>query len=634
MSTTSQPDKPASDNPEGDDAVIGRAIKWSLVVLGLILCVGAAVIYHNTRPAPAPILKETSLSLPAVRERSTVQLPQVPWTDITQSAGLLFVHQNGAEGEKLLPETMGGGCAFFDYDGDGDQDILLVNSNAWPWDEPPVQSPATMGLFRNDGTGQFSDVTSGSGLDISLYGMGVGTGDFDNDGHVDVFVSALGPNRLLRNVDGSGHFEDVTAAAAVAGDDNQWSTSCGWLDYDSDGDLDLFVVNYVQWTKDFDLAQNFRLAGNERAYGRPQAFEGTHPCLYRNDGDGRFTDVSALAGVRVDDPSTNVPLAKSLGVAFADFDNDGHIDIVVSNDTVRNFLFRNQGHGTFTEIGRQAGVAFDVDGNARGAMGIDAARFRNNNAMGIAIGNFSNEMTALYVAYDDALQFTDEAVPTGLGPQTRLELSFGVFFFDCDLDGRLDLFAANGHLEEDINTIQPSQNYEQSPQLFWNCGSREATEFTPFPVGNSGDGFAHPLVGRGASFADIDNDGDPDLLIATTGQAPRLLRNDQQLGHHWLRVTLKGSTVNRDAIGAWVDVQTADQTLSRQVMPTRSYLSQVELPITFGLGQTTEIERITVRWPDGSTQSFADVAADQTLKIEQGQEQATSLRSKSDTPSL
>lgn len=626
MSTTSQPHKPSSDSPEDDD-VIGRALKWSLGVIVILLSIGAAVVYQRTRPAPLPIIKETKLSLPEVRERSTVQLPQITWTDVTQSAGLLFVHQNGADGDKLLPETMGGGCAFFDYDNDGDQDILLVNSKSWPWDTRPVQTPATMGLFRNDGTGRFSDVTSGSGLDISLYGMGVGTGDFDNDGHVDVFFSALGPNRLFRNVDGSGRFEDVTEAASVAGEDNQWSTSCGWLDYDSDGDLDLFVGNYVQWTKEFDLAQNFRLTGSDRAYGRPQAFEGTYPYLYRNDGDGSFTDVSALAGIRVDDPSTDVPLAKSLGVAFADFNNDGRIDIVVSNDTVRNFLFENQGNGTFAEIGRLAGIAFDMDGNARGAMGIDAARFRNNGAMGIAIGNFSNEMTALYVAYGDALQFTDEAVPTGLGPQTRLELSFGVFFFDCDLDGRLDLFAANGHLEEDINTIQPSQSYEQSPQLFWNCGSREATEFAPFPISNSGEDFAHPLVGRGASFADIDNDGDLDLLIAATGQPPRLLRNDQQLGHHWLRVALKGATVNRDAIGAWIDVTISDQTLSRQVMPTRSYLSQVELPITFGLGKATQIEQITIRWPDGSTQTITDVAADQTLKIEQGQEPTTRLRS-------
>ncbi len=616
MSTSKQSPELIPDTSEGDDAIIGRALRWSLLVILVVLGVGTAIVYRLTRPVPPPVLKNTPLSPPSRRQPSKIQLPQLPWTDVTQSAGILFKHENGASGDKLLPETMGGGCAFFDYDGDGDQDILLVNSKRWPWDPEPEQ-PATMGLFRNDGTGRFTDITDGSGLDVSLYGMGVATGDFDNDSHVDVFLSALGPNRLFRNMEGSGQFEDVTEAASISGDKNQWSTSCGWLDYDGDGDLDLFVANYLQWTKDFDLAQNFRLTGEDRAYGRPQAFEGTYPYLYRNDSNGSFTDVSATAGVRVNDPSTGVPLAKALGVTFADFDIDGWIDIVVANDTVRNFLFQNQGNGTFVEIGRPAGVAFDMDGNARGAMGIDSAPFRNNDAMGIAIGNFSNEMTALYVTYSDTLQFTDEAVSNGLGPQTRLELSFGVFFFDCDLDGRLDLFAANGHLEEDINTIQPSQHYEQSPQLFWNCGAVQSTEFVPFPASNSGEDFTRPLVGRGASFADIDNDGDLDLLIATTGQPARLLRNDQQSGHHWLRVKLNGSTVNRDAIGAWIEVQASDQVFNRQVMPTRSYVSQVELPVTFGLGSSTRVDQITVRWPDGTTQSIADVAADQTLQIKQ-----------------
>ena len=618
LNTSKESPELIPEAPEGDDAVIGRAFRWSLVVILILVGVGGAVAYRLRRPDPEPPKKETELSNPERRDRSKIQLPQVPWADVTLSAGVSFVHENGATGDKLLPETMGGGCAFFDFDRDGDQDILLVNSQRWPWDTPSEQ-PATMGLFQNDGSGQFTDITDGSGFDISLYGMGVATGDFDNDGYVDVFLSALGPNHLYRNLEGTGRFEDVTEVAAVAGDGDQWSTSCGWLDYDSDGDLDLFVANYLQWTKDFDLAQKFRLTGEDRAYGRPQAFEGTYPYLYRNDGGGSFTDVSAAAGICVDGRSREVPLAKSLGVTFADFDIDGRIDILVANDTVRNFLFRNQGNGSFTEIGEGAGIAYDTDGNARGAMGVDSAPFRNDDALGIAIGNFANEMTALYVAYGDNCLFTDEAVSNGLGPQTRLELSFGVFFFDCDLDGRLDVFAANGHLEEDINIIQPSQHYEQPPQLFWNCGAQYTTEFVPFPADNSGDGFSGPLVGRGASFADIDNDGDLDVLIAATGQTPRLLRNGQDSGHHWLRVKLYGSTVNRDAIGAWIDVQVADQVRSRQVMPTRSYLSQVELPVTFGLGTETQVEKITVRWPDGSTQSKANVDADQTVEITQGE---------------
>jgi len=602
---------------DGDDAVIGRALKWSSAVIGCLVAVGLVAAYQFTRPKAGPAVKETKLSLPQVRVRATDPVPALSWRDVTQAAGITFVHENGAAGEKLLPETMGGGCAFFDYDSDGDQDVVLVNSNRWPWDERTQSRSATMALFRNDGGEQFVDVTSGSGLDVSFYGMGVAAGDYDNDGHVDLFLSALGPNRLFRNLDGSGRFEDVTSAANVAGDDRLWSTSCGWLDYDNDGDLDLFVCNYVQWSREFDLAQNFRLTGDKRAYGRPQAFEGTYPLLYRNEGNGAFTDVSAAARIQINEESTGVPLAKSLGVTFADLDSDGRLDILVANDTVRNLLFHNQGDGTFSEIGRQAGVAFDIDGNARGAMGIDVARFRNNDAMGIAIGNFANEMTALYVAYDNGLQFTDEAVATGLGPQSRLELKFGMLFVDCDLDGRLDLFSANGHLEDDINLVQPSQHYEQSPHLFWNCGARQQTEFVPVPRENCGEDFLRPLVGRGASSADIDSDGDLDLLVAATGQPPRLLRNDQALGHHWLRVKLIGNTVNRDAIGAWVDVQLAGKTLSRQVMPTRSYLSQVELPLTFGLGDAAKVDRLTVRWPDGASQVLEDVAADQRLEIQQ-----------------
>jgi hypothetical protein len=327
--------------------------------------------------------------------------------------------------------------------------------------------------------------------------------------------------------------------------------------------------------------------------------------------------VAKEAGLQMRNPATDVPMAKSLGVVFADFDRDGWIDLMVANDTVQNFLFHNQGDGSFAEIGAAAGVAFDTSGNARGAMGIDAACFRNNEAMGIAIGNFANEMTALYVSKGSDMQFMDEAISSGLGPNTRLELTFGVFYFDYDLDGRLDLFAANGHLEEDINRVQPSQHYEQSPQLFWNCGDQQDTEFMPVPESLCGADLLKPMVGRGACFADIDNDGDLDVLIMGVGQPPRLLRNDQQLDHHWIRFQLVGTSCNRNAIGSWVEVRSGKRSCRRQVMPTRSYLSQSERPLTIGLGDVDQIDHVTIYWADGMQQELATPQLDHVYEVQQ-----------------
>ena len=609
------------DTEERDDAVIGVALRWSLILFAAIASVIGAVFYVVTRPEPPPELRKTVLAEVQQRNVPKVTAPSVRFTDVTEAAGIHFKHENGARGRKLLPETMGGGCAFLDFDGDGHQDLLFVNSQRWAWDESAADAgpQPTMALYRNDGTGKFSDVTPGSGLDIAIYGMGVAVGDYDNDGRVDVYLSAVGGNRLFHN-EGEGKFRDVTADAGVGGLDNDWSTSCGWLDYDNDGDLDLFVCNYVKWSREYDESQGFQLTGGGRAYGRPQNFEGAFPYLFRNDGGGKFTEVAEAAGLHMRNAATGVPMAKSLGATFADLDSDGRIDIVVANDTVQNFLFHNAGEGKFHEIGTLAGVAFDMNGNARGAMGIDAAPFRNNDAFGVTIGNFANEMTALYVSYGDQMQFMDEAISTGLGPNTRLELTFGVFFFDYDLDGRLDLFAANGHLEEDINRVQPSQHYAQPPQLFWNCGREQDTEFLPVTADKCGDDLVKPMIGRGASFADIDGDGDLDIIITASGQAPRLLRNDQDLPHHWLRFKLIGTQCNRDAIGAWIEVELADRVLRRQVMPTRSYISQVELPVTIGLGESDQVRRVIIRWPDGSRQEVPDVQVDQAYEIEQSNE--------------
>ncbi|NUQ61059.1 MAG: CRTAC1 family protein [Pirellulales bacterium] len=608
------------DTEQRDDAIVGRALRWSLAVILPAVCAGAGILYALSRPAQPPPVKESALAEVEVRRPVPVEIPRVIFTDVTAEAGIHFVHENGADGAKLLPETMGGGCAFLDFDADGDQDLLLVNSRSWPWDLRGTRDRRpTMALYRNNGSGQFDDVTAGSGLDVSLYGMGAAVGDYDRDGRVDVFLSAVGPNCLFRNL-GDGKFLDVTEQAGVAGETDAWSTSCGWFDYDNDGDLDLFVCNYVRWSREDDVAQDFQLTGGGRAYGRPQNFGGTFPYLYRNEGDGTFQDVSAEAGIQIRNPNTGVPMAKSLGVTFTDPDGDGWLDVVVANDTVQNFLFHNRRDGTFEEIGSPSGLAFDMDGNARGAMGIDAACFRNNDALGVAIGNFANEMTALYVAYGSGMQFTDEAVATGLGPNTRLVLTFGVCFVDYDLDGRPDLFAANGHLEDEINRVQPSQSYEQAPQLFWNCGAEQATEFLPVGAADSGEELLEPTVGRGASFADLDGDGDQDLLITAIARPPRLLRNDQQLGHHWLRLKLEGTSSNRDAIGAWVEVHASDRIQRQQVMPTRSYLSQAELPVTFGLGRTARVDKVVIRWPGAPTQELTGLAVDRTHLVRQSRE--------------
>jgi hypothetical protein len=612
MSESKDLTRDADELVGADDAVIGRALRGSLIAIVVIAAAVGAAIYLRNRPQVVET-QSTELAAPTVRDAPKAEPPSVTFTDITDSSGITFQHVNGAYGAKLLPETMGGGCAFLDYDNDGDQDILFVNSSHWP-DRAPADQPApTMALYQNDGHGKFRDVTADAGLDVTLYGMGAACGDYDGDGWVDIFVTAVGRNRLFRNEQGK--FVDTTDAAGVGGAEDAWSTAAAFFDYDNDGDLDLFAANYIVWSPELDLAQDFQLVGVGRAYGPPRAFQGTFPYLYRNQGDGAFADVSATSGVQVKNKSTGVPLAKSLGVVPVDVDRDGWLDLVVANDTVQNLLFHNRRDGTFAEVGAESGVAFDAAGNARGAMGIDAARFRADGSLGVVIGNFANEPTALYVSDGKSLSFFDDAVSNGIGPPSRLSLKFGVFFFDYDLDGRLDVLECNGHIEDEINRVQESQHYAQPPQLFWNCGADQPSEFALLGEKQTGPDFVKPMVGRGAAYADIDGDGDLDILLTAVAGKPRLLRNDQQLGHHWLRVKLIGDEKNRDALGASVALTSGGITQERQVIPSRSYLSQVELPVTFGLGKLDKIDKLTVTWPDGTKQEVSDVKVDQVLNI-------------------
>jgi len=499
---------------------------------------------------------------------------------------------------------MGGGVAFFDYDNDGKPDLIFVNGGNLPGHKTQSNASSNIALYHNDGNGHFTDVTAGSGLDApSLYGMGVAVGDYDNDGKVDVLITGVGGCRVFHN-EGGGHFRDVTNEAGVGGSSEDWSTSAAFVDYDNDGRLDLFVCNYVRWSKALDLAANYTLTGVGRAYGPPMGFQGSFCKLFHNDGNGHFTDVSARAGIQVRNKDTGAPLGKALGVCPIDIDGDGYIDFIIANDTVENFLFHNRRDGTFEQIGAISGVGFDAEGRARGAMGIDAGYFRDNQSIGVAIGNFANEMLAFYVSHPapgGQILFTDDAIALGVGGGSRLPLKFGVMFLDYDLDGDPDLFVADGHIEQQINLVQSAEHYAQPAQLWWNAASREKGFIAASPT-QCGPDLFKPIVGRGCAYADIDGDGDLDIIVTQINGPPLLLRNDQKTTHHYLRLKLVGTTCNRDAIGAQVIAHVGSRTIRRVVMPARGYLSQSEWPITIGLGNSDHADRLEVVWPGGQAQ--------------------------------
>ncbi len=598
-----------TDNHSGE-AIIRRAFYRSLLAILVAAIAGYAIYHYTTSEDQAESAIQPEISTPVARHQGAIKIPEVRFKDITQEAGIDFVHTNGAYGDRLLPETMGSGGGFIDYDNDGDQDIILVNATYWH-SQQQQDIPVTR-LYRNDGNGDFKDVSASSGLAVNSYGTGLAVADYDNDGWDDVYITTLGKNYLLHNEQGK--FVDVSKASGTGGFAEDWSTAALFFDYDNDSDLDLFVANYVEWSPQINLEIDFRVTGIGKSYSTPTHYTGARSRLYRNEGNGKFTDISLESGVHIP--------GKALSATAVDYDHDGLLDIFVANDTVQNFLFHNKGAGRFEEVGGLEGIAFNRNGESTGAMGIDAAWFRNDDELGIVIGNFANEMSSLYVTADGRTPFADEALLEGLGADSRLALTFGVFFFDYDLDGNLDLLQTNGHIENKINMVQPSQHYEQPPQLFWNC----TTDTDPAAGNNCDNRFilakntgdlATPLVGRGASYADIDNDGDLDILITQVGRQARLFRNDQQTGHHWLRIKLVGTTDNRNAIGALIELTANGVKQKRVIAPGRSYLSQIEYPVTFGLGTTDSIDSLLVTWPGGQKQQVIVDAVDTQITVTQ-----------------
>jgi hypothetical protein len=525
----------------------------------------------------------------------------VTFTDVTASAGIRFTHNNGAFGKKYLPETMGSGVAFFDFDGDADQDLLFVNGMDWPGNK---KRRTTSQLYRNRGDGTFEDVTKGSGFDREVYGMGLAIGDYDRDGDPDVYLTRWGSNLLMRN-DGGGKFTDVGSTAGVA--DPGFGSSATWVDYDRDGDLDLFLLNYVQWTPDTDLYCS--LDGKTKAYCTPESYQGASPVLYRNEGGGKFTDVSRGVGL-------HNPRGKGLGVAVFDFEDDGWLDLAVANDTQPNNLFRNKNGTSFEDVGVLAGIAFGENGAARGAMGIDAVDYDGSGRESLIIGNFSNEMVSLYHNEGRGF-FIDMAPVSEVGRASLLTLAFASFFFDFDLDGHQDIFITNGHVENDIHTVQQRVSYAQPPHLFRNTGDGRFTEVTK----QVGTELARPVVGRGAAYGDMDGDGDLDLAVTTSGGPAYLYRNDGGSENAWIAFTLSGTTSNREGIGARINVIAGGRAQRLTVKSATGYCSQSQLPVTFGLGKAERVEKVEVLWPSGKTQTLGELALRQihTLTEPDGQ---------------
>jgi hypothetical protein len=535
----------------------------------------------------------------------TAQAQQLHFRDITTQAGIRFTHNNGAFGKKWLPETMGPGCAFIDYDNDGYPDIVLINGDDFPG-HPRHSADAgatTLKLYHNNHDGTFTDVTRKAGLAVPMFGLGVAVGDYDNDGFDDLFVTALGQSHLFHN-NGNGTFTDVTKSAGIWGP-SEFSTGAAWVDYDRDGKLDLVVANYVQWTEQTDLYCT--LDGAHKSYCTPESYKGTSLRLWHNLGGGKFEDATQKAGL-------GDPTSKSLGIAVLDYNNDGWPDLVIANDTQPNKLYLNKKDGTFDERGVPAGIGFSEDGVARAGMGVDAADYDRSGHPSVLISNFANQMVSLYHNEGSGL-FVDEAPQSEVGRATLVTLGFGCFFFDYDNDGWPDIFVADGHIEDQIERVQKRVSYAEPSHLFHNLGGGKFQEVTA----QMGAAFAAPKVARGAAYADIDNDGFLDVLV-TTNAGPSYLFHNEGGSNHSLRIKLVGTKSNRDGIGAVVRVISGagkDQQW-KMLRSGSSYLSQSELVLTFGLGVQTKADGVEIQWPSGQADKLSNINAGQTVTVEEG----------------
>ena len=522
----------------------------------------------------------------------------IQFRDITTQAGIHFVHNNGAFGKKYLPETMGPGCAFIDYDNDGWPDIVLVNGQNWPGHAGAV---STLKLYRNNHDGTFTDVSTKAGLAVPMFGLGAAVGDYDNDGYDDLFISALGQSHLFHN-NGNGTFSDVTKPAGLWGP-SEFSTGSAWVDYDRDGKLDLALANYVQWSIPGDLFCT--LDGTRKSYCTPESYKGTSARLWHNLGNGKFEDVTQKANFYD-------PTSKSLGVAILDYDNDGWPDILLANDTQPNKLYLNKHDGRFEETAVSAGIAFSEDGVARAGMGVDAADYDRSGHASIIITNFANQMLSLYHNEGNGL-FVDEAPRSEVGRASLVTLGFGCFFFDYDNDGWPDIFVADGHIENEIERVQKRVSYAEPPHLFRNLGGGKFQEVTQ----TLGPVFASPKVARGAAYADIDNDGALDVLLTTNGGRAYLFHNEGGINQS-LRVKLKGTKSNRDGIGALIRVTSGKDRQWQMIRSGSSYLSQSELVATFGLGDAAKADALEVQWPSGQVDKLTKINTDQMAIIEEG----------------
>jgi enediyne biosynthesis protein E4 len=535
----------------------------------------------------------------------------VQFRDVTREAGIHFRHERAASTEKLYVETMGAGVAWIDYNQDGYLDAFFVNSGNTPYFHP--SEPPQPALYRNNGDGTFTNVTAASKIHADgTFFMGVAVGDYDNDGFPDIYVTGYRHSVLLHN-NGDGTFTDVTAAAGV-GDDGAWGTAAGWFDYDHDGKLDLLVTNYVQFDADHPVSCGENRPGY-RAYCHPDSYKGESSRLYHNNGDGTFTDATEKAGLVNAD-------GKSLAVVLADLNGDGWSDIFIANDTQRNFLYLNNGDGTFRDASYTSGAGFSEEGRPEAGMSADAADLRNKGMFDLYVSHLDFELNRLYRNNGNGI-FMDDTIASGLGRSNMLDSSFGARFFDFDNDGWRDLLVTNGHILDNIPLYHPQVSYAEQRRLYRNTGDGHFADVT----NTQGADFRAPRVGRGLAVGDYDNDGWLDFLVNNNGQEAQLFRNAGQIGdvagvtgkNHWLGVHLVGTKSNRDAIGARLKITARDFSSYDQLKGGMSYMSAQDPRIYFGLGAHARVDSLEIAWPSGAKEIVRDIAADQIVTVVEGQ---------------